>query len=215
MICFVQESFAYFNEVFFDDSLSLPSFQIDLSKKFAFRFDGYENQFVIGIGILNVKNKFDFVNYFLHELIHIHNHMNRTEDVNNNQYHSMKFASQALKIGLGVQKDKNQGWSITTIVAPSKARKDFKIHHEANRKLNELVKNFKFDENDYLEKVSLLAGQASLLKPSKLFFLKYECSCPPPHNSVRSGRRPNGNHPVDIVCNICKSNFICVSPLDD
>lgn len=215
MLSFVLACFSYFNNNFFDNHLAIPELQIDLTKKFSMRFDGITNQLVVGNGILDVKNKYDFSNHVLHEMIHIGNHINRIEDVNSNQYHTMKFASHALRIGLGVQKDKNQGWSLTKIIAQGKMRKDFKINHEANRRLNDLVENLDFDEKKYLKCLELLIEQAKLLKPSKLFFLKYECSCPPPHNSIRSGRRPDGNNPIDIICDHCKSKFICVSPLDD
>jgi hypothetical protein len=45
---------------------------------------------------------------------------------------------------------------------------------------------------------------------SKVCFLKYECGCPPPHNSIRSGRRPDGSHPLKAVCMVCGKSFNCV-----
>lgn len=189
MILFAEESFLYFNGNLFNSKLIMPELQIDLTRKFVFRFDGNQNLFQIGIGIFAIKSKNDFCNHILHEMVHIYNYMNRIEDVNNNQYHTMKFANEALRIGLGVKKDRNQGWSLTTFSSQSKITKDFKINNEANRKLNDLVFKFKFDEIKYFNSLAVLNEQQKLLKPSKLFFLKYECSCPPPVQFDQIGQK--------------------------
>jgi hypothetical protein len=42
----------------------------------------------------------------------------------------------------------------------------------------------------------------------KQCFLKYICQCSPPHNSIRSGRRPNGPHALHIQCLMCGANFV-------
>lgn len=219
-------AYGFFNELFFSNSLGKPFFEIDLSKKFVLRFDNsiniqmisekskddlIDNHIFIGIGILNVESKFDFMNHILHEMIHIHNRDNNIVDLNENQYHNMNFANKALNLGMGVQRDKNQGWCHTSITSNKSPKKDFKIHRENNRNLTEIVNRIEFDEKKHKEFIVSLAQMIGKSRPSKLFFLKYECSCPPPHNSIRSGRRPDGNNPIDITCDTCKSKFTCVS----
>jgi hypothetical protein len=50
-------------------------------------------------------------------------------------------------------------------------------------------------------------------KSDKSYTLKYECGCEPPHNSIRSGRRPDGPNPLNAMCMDCLTYYKCVEPV--
>jgi hypothetical protein len=215
MIASINSIFSIFNRLFFDSNLSAPEIIVDVSKKVSLRWQSDENIIVMGSGFVNINKEIICVN-LLHEMIHLSNYKNKVIDVNDNQYHNSKFMKLAVKCGLVVYKDKNQGWSNTTLeIDNSFSTKDFKIELDKNQNLKSIISNIHIDNELLNENEKSLVLAINNLKPSKIFFLKYECSCPPPHNSIRSGRRPDGSNAPDIICDRCKTKFNCVSPLYD
>jgi len=215
MIASINSIFSIFNRSFFDSHLSVPEIVVDVSKKVSLRWQSNENIIFMGSGFVNMNKEIICVN-LLHEMIHLSNYTKRVIDVNDNQYHNSKFMKLAVKCGLVVHKDKNQGWSNTKLdIINSFPTKDFKIESDKNQILKSIISNIHVDDGLLNENEKYLFLAINSLKTSKIFFLKYECSCPPPHNSIRSGRRPDGHNAPDIICDRCKSKFNCVSPLYD
>jgi hypothetical protein len=85
---------------------------------------------------------------------------------------------------------------------------------DAATRLGEVFALIKFDKTIFKQAKSEIRQQAKEDKPSKTYFLKYVCNCPPPHNSIRSGRRPDGPNALNIQCQNCHSTFVCVTELD-
>lgn len=160
----------------------------------------------------------DLPTAMLHEMIHIYNHQNGTIDCTTNQYHNKAFLSAALAAGLVVIKHKTQGWSITTTIYPRNVvAKDYisKPQKDATARREDAFACLKIDKAILKEAKADIRQKAKEEKPSKTFFLKYVCNCPPPHNSIRSGRRPDGPNALNIQCQNCHSTFVCATKLDD
>lgn len=210
----ISNIFGLFNKEFFDNSLFEPSIKIDVTKKYSLRWESDEKSIVLG-AIFPDLSKNEIILSMLHEMIHIYNFQNNLVDVNANQYHNMYFAKAALKCGLTVNKDKNQGWSNTGINPNIKSSsKEHRYDQNKNLILKNVVSKIHIED----EKLNTIKQQIQTaianLRPSKIFFLKYECACPAPYNSIRSGRRPDGSNAPSIICDVCKTKFSCVSPLD-
>lgn len=50
----------------------------------------------------------------------------------------------------------------------------------------------------------------SATRQKNRYFMKYQCKCKPPHNSIRSGCRPDGPNRLNIICKDCGQPFTCV-----
>ena len=204
--------FNIFNIVFFQAGLPSMQFKIDLTKKFAIRWVADSNCILIGSQISSIRTKYDLYHAILHEMVHIQNSLNRISDVNENQYHNKNFAKVAVKIGLCIKNCKNQGWSETSIENfYTGENKNIKVNIEANKFMVNALSKIDFDMDLFEEKKEEIEMALSQIKPAKLFFLKYACSCPSPYNSMRSGRRPDGENAPDLTCNRCNTKLVCVS----
>ena len=151
---------------------------------------------------------------FLHELIHIFNKQSEIVDVAGH-YHNKKFLKAALDAGLYVIKTKAQGWAVTSLVYPRNVIHKDCIHRPDKNKLERRITAFSHLEiNSSIFKDACKEIKAYISdKSTKTFFLKYECNCPAPHNSIRSGRRPDGKNALNIICQVCNSKFHCVTSL--
>jgi hypothetical protein len=154
------------------------------------------------------STKEDFFISICHEMIHIFNHQQRIVDVGRNFYHKNAFADCALNIGFIVVKHKAQGWSFLSTELPRNilfsqfVRIPLVENH--SKVLNELSV-FQWQE---IDRSSLVSNS----KNKKAFFLKYECDCPSPYNSVRCGRGIKSSNPFHAKCLVCGSIFkICDS----
>jgi hypothetical protein len=208
-----QEAFQTLNQLF-ENSLAPVCFLVQPKRKFAIKYDKDQNIVFIG-GEFAKLDRCDILPQLLHEMIHIFFSQSGIEDVTANQYHTIKyFLTKALSVGLVVIKHKSQGWSITSPVSPRNVvEKEFvKIPEKFAVALRVAVFNsISLDKNIISKVQSEIKQITQKEKPSKTFFLKYVCNCPPPHNSFRSGRRPDGANALNIVCMNCHSRFVCVS----
>lgn len=210
----MQEAFQALNRGLFEGSLEPVPFVILPKRKFTIKFIGEENAIVIG-GEFSKLDRVDILPQLLHEMVHISNHQKGLVDVTANQYHTIKyFLPVALSVGLIAIKHKSQGWSITAAVCPRNVvEKEFirRPDDEVIRKRDAVFHGILFDKALISKSQEEIKKRAEDSKPTKTFFLKYICNCPPPHNSIRSGRRPDGVNALNIVCMNCRSRFICIS----
>jgi len=212
-----KDLFVLLNQKLFDAGLSTPDFQLDVSKKFGLRWNSDSNILLFG-SEFHKFSMYDFIVNLIHEMIHIKNHSQRIVDVSVNQYHNKFFLREAIQLGFHVIRHKTQGWCVLSTFAPRNiVDVDFykSPTNAACNRLHGFLSQQKFNRTFFFEAVSSIKQAVDSIKPAKLFFLKYECKCPAPHNSVRSGRRPDSPNALNAFCKICNSDFICVSPVDD
>lgn len=205
--------FDFLNKTLFDGRLKPTPFSIQPNKKVSIRFSPESNSIIIGAGFAKMGTQ-EIPATLLHEMVHVSNFQSGVVDVTANQYHNKEFLEAALGVGLVVIKHKTQGWAITStfyprnVVSPNNVRKPSKEKTIARTEAFSEIR---------VDKVVLRAGRSDIKekvkerKPPKTYFLKYECDCQPPHNSIRSGRRPDGPNALNIQCLQCKSKFVCVS----
>lgn len=209
--------FDYFNQKCFNNQLPTQQFCLDISKKYIMRWS--DNQITIGLEFVSL-NEYEIILSILHEMIHLSNYLNRIEDVGINQYHKKQFLQVALDLGFYVIKHKCQGWSIISPVPPRNIMNQMSVKTplaNLNLQLKTMLKDIKYDKNDFKQTVDSIAQIIVNAPASKTFFLKYKCNCPEPHNSIRSGRRPidaQKSHP-SAVCRLCGQSFVCVSEIPD
>lgn len=209
--------FLVFNKFFFSNMLVEPVFHVQTKRKFSIRWVVDIKSFVVGSDFVKIKTD-EIPDVMLHEMIHAFNSQNNIVDVTLNQYHNKFFVNIALQLGLILIKHKTQGWSITTRSYPRNVTEKLFIKKPKIEKIN--LRESAFEKLN-LNRDSLRISRKyirDLIKnerPSKNFFLKYECLCQPPHNSVRSGRRPDGPNRLNLVCQDCGASLSCVSSLED
>lgn len=210
----MQEAYHTLNRGLFDGSLEPVQFVVLPKRKLTIKFISEENIIVIG-GEFSKLDRSDILPQLLHEMVHVRNAQKGIVDVTANQYHTIKyFLPIALSVGLIAIKHKSQGWSITSTVAPRNVvDKEFirKPEDAAIQKRDAIFGSILFDKGLISKSQEEIKKRADDSKPAKTFFLKYVCNCPPPHNSIRSGRRPDGVNALNIVCMNCRSRFICIS----
>jgi hypothetical protein len=207
--------FSFLNQNLFNSSLCFSLIEIDADNEFIFNWKKSNNSIVVGSGFANAEIS-DIYSALIHEMIHMDNNRNLLEDVNINAYHNKFFWRLAVKLGLVVSKNKNQGWSETTLKVPDEFVKvQIKINKEKNTILIDLLSQLKINNEIIENNKNMIKNIFVNRKQSRTYFLKYECECPPPYNSIRSGRRPDGPNAPVIICDKCKCNFTCVSRIDD
>jgi len=203
----LERLFVTVNKGLFGSDLSFPPFVFQPEKKVLLRFIPESFHIVIG-------SKFAITNYddlkcaLLHEMVHIKNYMEDVTDCTSNQYHNRNFLKEALDVGFYVCKHKTRGWGITKFKFETETE-----CREPDKKL--IKKRTKVLSSISLNRSILCAGQKEIKiylqsNPRKSYFLKYECGCLPPHNSIRSGRRPDGGNPLELVCSKCGYELVCV-----
>lgn len=200
----LERIFRYYNEGLFDGSLRIPTHVIQHDKKVVFRFVASSYYIVVGSCFGTAG---DVLDPYLHEMVHIYNFSRKSPDITSNQYHNSFFSDIALYVGLHVIRHKTQGWSITSFKKPTNGEYE-SPEAEAIKRRDAVLKGMVLD-TDLIDRARKEMRQTVESKKPKPCFLKYTCSCPPPHNSIRSGRRPDGQHAPNITCNRCKTVFIC------
>ena len=214
MIAELDRIFMIFNKAFFGGNLEPITYTIQPKKKFSLRW--LNESMVIGAEFIDLEHT-EILSLILHEMVHISNHQNRLLDVTTNQYHNKNFLKTALDVGFVVIKHKTQGWSITSTMYPRNVVEKAFVKCP-NKDIFRLRNNI-FDST-IIDKQLLKTGCVDIKnrikneKPTKNFFLKYQCNCTPPHNSIRSGRRPDGPNAPNLMCLDCRSIFQCVTDLD-
>lgn len=186
----LRRAFTFLNGELFDSELPTPAFVIGGTKKSVFSFDRLNYQ--IATEKLFGKAPFEaMLDDLIHQMCHISNHMKGIKDETNGGYHNRKFAKIADNVGLKTTKQKGRG-HVVEIGVGKKA-----IFDELRKALN----------------CDLFVAKEE--KTKKKYFLKYVCGCPSPHNSIRSGRRPDGQHKLNVVCQDCGQIFKCVEGISD
>jgi len=217
LIAELERIFGVLNQALFGGELEPVSFAFQPKKKVSLRWMPDVEGMVIGADFSKLEYG-EIPGVMLHEMIHISNQQKGLPDVTTNQYHNKNFLELALEVGLVVIKHKTQGWAITSTVYPRNVVERIYIkrpNKEAIRRRNDAF------DSIVMDKAIFKAGRADMRervkseKPTKTYFLKYQCNCPPPHNSIRSGRRPDGPNALNIQCQNCRSHFECVTELDE
>ena len=192
----------------FSGALRKPEFVVQPKKKLVFRFLPETFQIVVGGDLVKIDTAALLV-HLLHEMVHVGNFIDGVVDCRSNQYHNKEFMHAAVKVGLTCVRHRNHGW-VTTITSPSSSVDT--IHTPHADVIEQRVKAFdeiKLDKA-VLRQTKIEFGDLGKRNRHSIYFLKYECNCPPPHNSIRSGRRPDGEYPLHIRCLDCKTSFVCV-----
>jgi hypothetical protein len=216
MIDEIERIFGILNVEFFDRKLRSVPIVVQPKKKVSLRWIQETESIVLGADFLYLDNS-EIVGCMLHEMIHILNYQMGIVDVTKNQYHNKIFLKYALQVGFIVIKHKTQGWSITSTVLPRNVIERVfvkKPNKDAIVKRNKIFESIKVEKSKFKKIRSEIKSRIENEKPTKTFFLKYECNCQPPHNSIRSGRRPDGPNALNIQCLNCKSSFECVTELE-
>lgn len=203
----LSNTFDLFNSKLFNNKLKKVQFVVQPKRKIDLKYFHDLNQIIIGCDDLDFE---DLPSLILHEMVHIYNHQNETVDVTTNQYHNKSFYSVAVEVGFIVIRHKTQGWSITLTKMPRNVVDESKIKKPDSAvftKRAKLFDNIPVTSLAFLDFQKFIRNKSINTRTTKVFQLKYECKCPPPHNSIRSGRRPDGNNPLNIFCRDCKSVF--------
>ena len=209
----LEQIFHHFNATLFQNRLCLPVHVIQVDKKVVVRYEGKSRHMTIGDKFATATIQQILVEY-LHEMVHMYNQVLGVDDCTS-QYHNKHFMSAAIGIGLHVVRTKSQGWAITgtTPFQDVKADDYRKPPQESEANLLKAIAALKISERDIETTQKQMRDILKKTKPPKPCFLKYECQCPPPHNSIRSGRRPTGPHAPKITCKVCKCDFVCVEEI--
>lgn len=209
MISIITQIYNYLNKELFAGSLSSPQIQYRMNRKYAMRWESETNILHIGADFIDL-NLINTGIFLIHEMVHILNKNKNIVDVSANQYHKLEFASVAANLGFYVLRHKTQGWSITQTNIPSSLKED---HIDpVPEKLNKLIfvlKNIPVSVKNFEKQMKNFIDLRNQSKPIKSFFLKYQCQCPPPYNSIRSGRRPDSPNAPEVFCKKCQSDFVC------
>lgn len=199
------------NKGLFEAQLPHPIFRIDLTSKEALRYRGNQSRKIsIGVGFISIPAN-RIPDALLHVMVHIFNFGKNVEDCSPNQYHKRSFLQVALDKGFSVVKTSTRGWGTTTSFRADWLDKDLNIKHPTPAKaarLRRLYTTIKIDLDvlqGFQEELKMKLAES---KPKRRFLLKYSCGCLPPHNCIRSGRRPDGPHQLDITCNLCGQKFV-------
>lgn len=203
----LERAFGVLNTQLFSGALRKPEFILQPKKKFVFRFSPETYQVLVGGDLVKVDTNALLV-HLLHEMVHMANFMDGVVDCRSNQYHNKEFMHAAIKVGLTCVRHRNHGW-ITTITAPSTTETVVTPTEDVIEQRVKAFDEVKLDKA-VLRQTKIEFGDLGKRNRHSIYFLKYECNCPPPHNSIRSGRRPDGDHPPHIRCLDCKSSFVCV-----
>jgi hypothetical protein len=204
-----------FNKRLFGSSLPDVKIWADLKKRGTVRFNDTTMDLVIGPGAAALDEQ-SYMSEVLHEMVHIENRSRGIADVLHD-YHNKKFRERALQVGLVVVKTKALGWGTTVLKVPSDGHSFVTPPEDAARHRCEVF----IDASKKVAKFSEATGElrdavdAVSRQRDGFYTLKYQCKCPPPYNSIRSGRRPHGPHPLNVRCLNCNSKFVCVEKMKE
>lgn len=205
--------FDVLNKSLFNKQIRACEFSIQPKKKFGLRWHPDSKSIILGCDFVKMDSH-EFMHNLLHEMVHIYNFQQEIVDVTTNQYHNKHFLECALNVGLVVIKHKTQGWAITSTAYPRNVTERIFIRKPSKQRIlkrNEVFSELKINQVAFKNIKTQLIEAIKTELPAKTFFLKYECECPPPHNSIRSGRRPDGPNALNIKCMNCNAVFTCVS----
>lgn len=199
--------FNHFNSNIFGGAILRPSsLYLDPSKGFTCRWQAASGSIVAGAAA--VLSCVDFHVDYLHELVHLLRF--QRDGVVSGHYHDRFFANEACSAGLFVQRHPTHGWSLTTLELPKTQERFIRPSDGARERLALVLQTSPMGQS-WQACASEVGSAIRQQMPSKKFLLKYVCDCPPPHNSIRCGRRPGSPQAPDITCNRCGGCFRCSS----
>jgi hypothetical protein len=204
----LERIFDVFNTTLFNGSLTQPVQVVQPDKKVVFRYSSESHSLIIGSKFASA-NLETILQDYLHEMIHMENYRLGDIDCTSNQYHNKKFLDLALEKGFYVFKHPSQGWSKTKFKKTKTAIDRKSPNADDHAALIACLKGLSVDKSLLKEGKDEIGRVVTSSAPAKICFLKYVCSCPQPHNSIRSGRRPDGPNPLNIMCLTCGKNFSC------
>ncbi len=209
----LERAYDTLNEHLFEGRLLKSEFILQPKKRVKLKYVEDSGQIIVG-GDLVVVETVALLADLLHQMVHISNAMKGIADcrtTRSTQYHNKHFLNAALDVGLTVNKHPARGWDSTTITT-MKMKDTGQSRTPTSAAIDRRVRAF---DAVSFDKAVLRQAKADIVTAKKtrrstLYTLKYQCKCPPPHNSIRSGRRPYGDHPLNIKCENCGSLFVCV-----
>lgn len=212
----LERAYDFLNLMLFEGKLGKVSFGVQFRKKISIRWLPEFESIIVGGDILKLEFE-EIPVVLLHEMIHVYNFQRKIIDVTTNQYHNKHFLQVALEVGLVVIKHKTQGWALTSTEFPRNVIEKIYVKRPAKdcrKLLNGTFQTIELDCSVFKLGRTEIRERIKLEKPTKTYFLKYQCNCLPPHNSIRSGRRPDGPNALNIQCQNCSSQFECVTDLN-
>jgi len=201
--------FHFLNKNFFGSKIDPPVFVIQIEKKVIFRYVSESHHLIIGSKFASASVDQIVLNFF-HEIVHIYNYSRSKIDCTSNQYHNRYFLEIALEIGLYVLRHKTRGWGVTQLEIDDKQKNARIPNPIALKHRRQMLGRLSVDISVINKGKEDIRKSIQLRGTRKICFLKYECACPPPHNSIRSGRRPDGGNPLNATCMVCGQLFTCV-----
>lgn len=210
----VERAFDMLNHDLFGGRLSRPPVVFQPKLRHTVRWFQDTNDLSIGADISDVTAEVLLAD-MLHEMVHIYNAAERVVDCTSNDYHNKKFLSPALKVGLVVTYQKTQGWGLTRLSVPRNVAADAIEVPDADsvRKRQEAFEKVNFSLI-VLDQAQGYIKSLNAKKPGKVYFMKYACACPGPHNSIRCGRKPDGPNRLNAVCGFCNQPFVVVTEVE-
>jgi len=184
-------------------------FTPNLSRKGIFHYTG-DDTIEIGASFINAS-KTEVLDDLLHVMIHVYHAKQGVPDFTQNQYHNRYFCEKALRLGLIVVASSARGWGITfsdanhsEVVQADKVRFPETSAVKLRRKI---YREISWSQQEF-QNFQRALRRSYESKPHKEYQLKYVCqSCEPPV-IIRSGRRPDGQKPLNVTCNDCDTKFV-------
>ncbi len=200
--------YSQFNQNLFKGELDNPIYEVNLKRKELFCYDhSSPRKIILGAGFINENNMRRIFDEMLHVMIHALNHKRGIIDRTKNHYHKQEFVDVALKVGLFVGKVGSRGWGFVSSLREDCKSSEIQIPAlNKQKRLSEIYHIINVDKSK-IQEIQKKLSEDNCNK--RVFLLKYRCDCPAPHNTVRSGRRPNGKNGLNITCDICHGKFVC------
>lgn len=206
----LEELFSEINKSLFKGELKLPTMILQPERRLDFNFVGDTYHFVIGGRFSEIESVVDMHARFLHEMLHVK--LPEQSD-NSSNYHNAKFLEAALEVGFYVGRNRTVGWGLTFFAMPAEDDSVQKVRVPSVDAI-QMRKNFyshcTFDEDAFTKSKKNVVDLQKKTGRTKQYFLKYVCKCPGLHNSIRSGRRPDSQNPLNNFCGDCGYSYICV-----
>lgn len=202
----LQTIYDRFNNDLFGGTLAVSPFALNTRRNCIFRFDPSTFHMVMGSQFERVGLR-DIMDAMLHQMCHINCRLNGISECTSNSYHNRKFREQALAVGL-ICGCNHHGWRKTTSVAATLTEGLREIAYPDQAVFNKREEIYLgLMENVNKGKIEGAKRDLEGRQLKKSFFLKYVCGCPGPHNSIRSGRRPDGKNRLNVICGDCLQPF--------
>jgi hypothetical protein len=212
----VEKAFGVLNQELFGGRLVCPSVIFQPRMKHTIRWFPDTTDLSIGGDFAEVDGT-EILADLLHEMVHIYNAAEGEVDCTSNSYHNRKFLAPALKVGLVVSHHKTQGWGLTGISASKRSlvpkKKGSIVDAQELPEAQDVQKRewafyaAEIDQEVIRKAKSHIRSLNAPKRNGKVYFMKYACGCPGPHNSIRCGRKPDGPNRLNAVCGFCNKNF--------